>query len=283
MKIPIGELISKADTEVLKLDHAASTLMQYRWAWHRFAVFCSEQGITDFTAETVAVYLQFLAKERAEGRFKEWKYKLLRKTTLVLSEVNETGTYQWKLSKQAGPNDALNPVFRPVQEQFEAWLALQGLAQATQELRATIGRQTLASWQEQGIMDFQALCGSDVASAVLSLAESYQPGSMGTVLCAVRVLCRFLEESQGCSGLARAVPRIFSRRVRHVSVLPVETVELLVNSPDLSKVVGRRDRAMLLLGARTGLPRSISLPCDCRISTGDKGRSLWRSIRPMPC
>ena len=253
MKIPIGELISKADTEVLKLDHAASTLMQYRWAWRRFAVFCSEQGITDFTAETVAVYLHFLAKERAEGRFKEWKYKLLRKTVLVLSEVNETGMYQWKLSKHAGPNDGLNPVFRPVQEQLEAWLTQQGLAQATQELRATICRRVLASWQEQGITDFQALSGSDVASALLSLASSYQPGSMGTVLSCVRVLCRFLEESQGCSGLVRAVPRSFLRRVRHVFVLPAEKIELLTNSPDPGTVSGIRDRAMLLLGARTGL------------------------------
>ncbi|MHA7306919.1 tyrosine-type recombinase/integrase [Arthrobacter sp. TMN-49] len=253
MKIPIGELISTADAEVLKLNHAASTLMQYRWAWHRFEVFCSEQEVTEFTDETVAVYLQFLTKERAEGRFKEWKYKLLRKSALVLSEVNETGTYQWKLSKHAGPNDALNGVFRSVQERFEGWLTQQGLAQTTQELRATVGRRTLASWQEQGITDFQALSGSDVASALLSLAGSYQPGSMGTVLSAVRVLCRFLEESQGCSGLTRAVPRIFSRRVRHVSVLPAEKVEMLANSPDAGTVTGIRDRAMLLLGARTGL------------------------------
>lgn len=36
-------------------------------------------------------------------------------------------------------------------------------------------------------------------------------------------------------------------------MLPVEKIELLTNSPDPGKVVGRRDRAMLLLGARTGL------------------------------
>ena len=253
MKIPIGELISKADTEVLKLDHAASTLMQYRWAWHRFTVFCSEQGITEFTDDTVATYLQFLATELASGRFKEWKYKLLRKTALVLQEVNGTGTYQWKVSKHVGSNDVLNTVFHPIQEHFEAWLTQQGLAQTTQELYATVGRRTLASWQGQEIPGPAALTGPDVASALVLLAESYQPGSMRTVLTSVRVLCRFLEESQGCMGLARAVPRIVSRRVRHVSVLPAEKVELLTNSPDPGKVVGRRDRAMLLLGARTGL------------------------------
>lgn len=227
--------------------------MQYRWAWHRFAVFCFEQGITEFTDETLAAYLQFLTTERAEGRFQEWKYKLLRKTALVLSEVNDTGMYRWKLSKHAGPNDALNPVFRLIQEHFERWLTQKGLAEATQELYAIVGRRTMTSWQGRDVPGPAALTGADVASALVSLAESYQPGSMRTVLTAVRVLCQFLEESQGCSGLVRAVPRIVSRRVRHVSVLPAEEVEMLTNTPDLGKVLGRRDRAMLLLGARTGL------------------------------
>ena len=203
MKIAIDELISKADTEVLKHNPAASTLMQYRWAWHRFAVFCSGQGLTVFIDETLALYLQFLATESAEGRFKEWKYKLLRKTALVLSEVNETGTYQWRLSKHDGPNDALNNVFPPVQEQFEAWLIHQSLAQDTQDLYATVGRRAMASWQGRGTTDFGALASSEVASALVSLAENYQPGSMRTVLSAVRVLCRFLEETGRCSGLAR--------------------------------------------------------------------------------
>lgn len=253
MKIPIAELISKSDTEILKLNHAASTLMQYRWAWHRFEVFGDENGITEFTDEALAAYLRFLATERDEGRFKEWKYKLLRKSVLVLSEVQNTGTYQWKLSRHSAPNDKLNPVFRPVQEQFEAWLALQGLAQATQDLRATVGRRTLASWQAQGITKLGTLSGANVASALVSLAESYQPGSMGTVLSAIRVLCRFLEETHGCSTLSRAVPRNFSRHVRLVSVLPAAKIELLANSPDPGTVSGIRDRAMLLLGARTGL------------------------------
>ncbi|OIH82791.1 hypothetical protein BLJ79_17705 [Arthrobacter sp. UCD-GKA] len=81
MTTPIAELISTADTEILRLNHAPSTLMQYRWAWHRFEVFCSENGITEFTDQALASYLRFLATELAAGRFKEWKYKLLRKST----------------------------------------------------------------------------------------------------------------------------------------------------------------------------------------------------------
>ncbi len=258
MWIPIGELIVRADAEIVKLRQAPSTLSQYRWAWRRFEVFCTEGGSAGFTDEVLASYLQFLATELSEGRFKEWKYKLLRKSVLVLSEVQETGTYQWKLSRHAGPNDLLNDVFRPVQEQFEVWLGCQRLAQRTQDLRASISRRVLASWQKQGISDLRVLTGAEVASALVSLADSYQPGSMGTVLSCVRVLCRFLEENQGSSGLCCAVPRTASRRVVHVSVLPAEVIELVTNWPDPGTVSGIRDRAMLLLGARTGL-RSVDI------------------------
>lgn len=71
MRIPINELISKADIEIVGLNQAPSTLSQYRWAWHRFEVFCSEQGVTELTDEALATYLQFLTTQRREGRFKE--------------------------------------------------------------------------------------------------------------------------------------------------------------------------------------------------------------------
>lgn len=120
MIIPIGELISKSDTEILKLNHAASTLVQYRWAWHRFEVFCAEHEVADFTDETVTSYLQFVTTERSEGRRQEWKYKLPRKAVLVLSEVNQTGSYRCRKSRHISPNDGLNDVFRGAQERFEA-------------------------------------------------------------------------------------------------------------------------------------------------------------------
>ncbi|MCO4253659.1 hypothetical protein [Pseudarthrobacter raffinosi] len=44
------------------------------------------------------------------------------------------------LSRRIHPNDALSAAFRPVQEQFEAWLGNQGLALATRNLYATVSR-----------------------------------------------------------------------------------------------------------------------------------------------
>lgn len=184
---------------------------------------------------------------------KEWKRKLLRKSTLVLVEVARTGSYRWALSRQTHPNDALDAVFRPVQEQFEKWLESQRLAAATRELYATVSRTILAWLPERGVPNARALSGWDVAAAVVFLGGRYQPGSMRTVLTAVRVLCRFLEETGCPAGLDRAVPRQVSRRVRPVNVLPASGIDDLTNSPDMATSTGRRDKAVLLLAARTGL------------------------------
>ena len=253
MNISIGELILQAEAAMSGLGHAPSTRMQYRWAWSQFARFCSEQAVATFSDEVVASYLQVVATEHHDGQMKEWKRKLLRRSTLVLVEVARTGSYRWALSFQRHPNDALDAVFRPVQEQFEAWLSSQRLAVATRELYATVSRTILAWLPERGVTNARALSGSDVAAALIFLGGRYQPGSMRTALSAVRVLCRFLEESGGCTGLARAVPWQVSRRVRLVDVLPAVDVDKLTNSTNTATSQGRRDKAMLLLAARTGL------------------------------
>jgi len=105
-----------------KLLNAPSTTMQYRWAWSQFARFCSRDGIEEYSEEAGAAFVDFVAAEHRAGRFKDWKHKLLRKAVLVLTEVARTGSYQWCLSRQAHPNDALNAVFHLVEGAFQVAL-----------------------------------------------------------------------------------------------------------------------------------------------------------------
>lgn len=254
MSVSIEELIARADAVVSGFGYAPSTLSQYRWAWSQVKLICfQDPDVTEFTDEIVASFLQFVAAEHREGRIREWKRKLLRKAVLVLSEVARTGTYTWSVSRAVHPNDGLDAMLRPVQEQFEQWLAGRDLAVATADLYATVSRKVLAWLPERGVTDVRRLCASDVSAVVVFLGGSYRPGSTRTVLTALRVLCRFLEESDQCVGLVRAVPVAPTRRVRAVSVLSAEDVETLVVSPIPATPTGRRDRAILLVAARTGL------------------------------
>lgn len=253
MSVSVGGVIARADAAVTGLGLAPSTLWQYRWAWSRVEVFCCERDVVELTGEVAAEFLGWVAAEHGAGRIKEWKRRLLRKAMLVLSEVASTGTYTWKVARARQPNDGLGAVFGPVQEQFEQWLTGQGLAPATAALYATVSRKVLAWLPERGVADVRALSAGDVSAAVVFLGASYRPGSMRTVLTALRVWCRFLEDTGLRAGLSSAVPVSHCRRVRAVAVLSAQDVAKVVASPDPATPVGRRDRAMLLLTARTGL------------------------------
>lgn len=253
MSVSLDDLIVKADDAITAQGSAPSTLMQYRWAWSRFKSYCSDDGEEVFTQEDAESFLRLVAAERRAGRYKAWKAKLLRRAVLVLGEVATTGSYQWHLSRRSHPNDGLDEVFRPIQEHFESWLKDQGLAVATQDLYATVSRKVLGWLPERGVKDIGALAPADVAAAVVFLGDHYRPGSMRTVLSAVRILCRFLEDSRLRPGLCRAVPGHAVRRTGPVGVLSPQAVDELVDSPDPAAPAGQRDRAMLLLAARNGL------------------------------
>ena len=249
----VGGVVGRADDVVAGLGHAPSTLWQYRWAWSQFESFCSREGADQVTDGVVASFLRFVAEEQRQGRIKDWKRRLLRKSALVLAEVAVTGSYRWRQSRRSHPNDVLNVAFRPIQEQFEEWLGRQGLAAATRELYATVSRTVLAWLPERGVSAIEGLSHADVSAAVVFLGSRYQAGSMRTVVSALRVLCRFLEDAGCRPGLSAAVPAMFARRRRSVAVLAADRVDELVNSPDPATPQGLRDRALLLLAARTGL------------------------------
>ena len=272
MGVCVSEAVARADVLVSGVGYSPSMLWQYRWAWSQVEDFCSDQEVTELTDEVVASFLGLVTAEHRAGRCKEWKRKLLRRAVLVLSSTATTGSYMWRVFRAADANDGLNSVFGPLQRRYEDWLTRQGLARATADLYATVARTVLAWLPEREVTDVRRLTGRDLSAAVVFLGGRYQPGSMRTVLTALRVLCRFLEETDGCVGLSRAVPSTPSRRVRTVSVLPAESVERLLSAPDPATPVGRRNRAILLLAARTGLrPSDIA---GLRLSDIDWRQSL---------
>ena len=165
------------DAAIVGLGHAPSTLWQYRWAWSQFESFCSREGAGEVTDGVVASFLRFVAAEHRQGRIKDWKRKLLRKSALVLSEVARTGSYQWRQSRRAQPNDALDVVVRPVQEQFEAWLGRQRLAMATRNLYATVSRTVLAWLPGRGVTAIEGLSHADVSAAVVFSEAATRPGA----------------------------------------------------------------------------------------------------------
>ncbi|TWP33039.1 tyrosine-type recombinase/integrase [Leekyejoonella antrihumi] len=253
MGVSIGEVIARADAAMDGLGHAPSTRMQYRWAWSQFDKFCAAQHGVVFSDAAADAFLDFVTDEFRVGRFKQWKYKLLRKATLVLGEVAATGSYSWSVARAAGINDGLDARVRPVQQRFEEWLSGRGLAPATVDLYATVSRKVLGWLPGHGVVDVHRVSAGDISAAVVFLSDSYRPGSMRAALSALRVWCRFVEQDGGHPGLWRSVPATRVSRSRPVAVITAAEVDRLVATADPGTPGGLRDRAIVLLAARTGL------------------------------
>ena len=175
MQVSVGELVVAADSVIVGFGHAPSTLWQYRWAWSQFEMFCSREGVGEVTEDVVLPFLLFMAAGQPDGQLKEWKRKLLRKSVLVLCEVAATGTYRWRMSRQSHPNDVLDGVFRPVQEDFEGWLDRRRLATATKDLYATVSRTVLAWLPERGVTRVEDVGFADVSAGIVFLGGRYRP------------------------------------------------------------------------------------------------------------
>jgi site-specific recombinase XerD len=101
---------------------------------------------------------------------------------------------------------------------------------------------------------------------ILDRARRYRVGQAKTMVTALRMFLRFLSATGQCPpGLDHAIPTI--ARWRQASLpkyLSSEAVERVITSCDLTTLMGKRDRAILLLLARLGLRAGEVAACKFR-------------------
>jgi site-specific recombinase XerD len=159
----------------------------------------------------------------------------------------------------AAPPDEPEPPAGPVEEAIAKYASYlrseRGLAAITIERETHLIRPFLAGRVRDGLAGLETLTAADVQSFVLDRARTAPPTAVQRTGTALRSLLRFLH-LQGITAapLSGAVPTAANWKLsglpRH---LTQEEAARILDSCDLATVTGRRDRAVLLLLARTGL------------------------------
>jgi len=159
----------------------------------------------------------------------------------------------------AAPPDEPEPPSSPAEEaiaEYTSYLRSErGLAAATIETETTLIRPFLAARVRKGLQDLESLTAADVQAFILERARTLSSSRVQRTGTALRSLLRFLHlRGVTAAPLAGAVPAAANWRLsglpRH---LAQEEVARILDSCDLATATGRRDRAVLLLLARTGL------------------------------
>jgi len=257
-EILLTELINKAKEAIKPIQHRPSTVYQYDLAWKELVHYFESKGQSYFSAELANCFVQESKDSFDKGLIKNWRHKLRRLSVLILIEVQETGSYSWKLH-YSDANATLSIDMKRLHAEYVESLIRSGKGDGTRKCYETLSRQFLKYIHLELNKNVSDLRLGDVRSFIPYIAKSYQSTSMRTVLSALRSFLKYLyKESATKEELVPAVPSSGSRRTAVISTITQEEEDRLLQSIDRSTCIGNRNYAMVLLAMRTGL-RSIDI------------------------
>jgi integrase len=210
--------------------------------------FFDERNETVYNKNLINAIEELYRKNLLSGVISRNVYNLRIRGLRILREVNETGTFTWK-----GPASKKVPA---LSENFEHIIA--GITDPRRSERKnreiqSVVRRFLLSLANLGISDVHQVKAEHVQTFLNDISKS-RTKSMDHVVNALRNLDHYLIDS-GMSGLPFAgllmVPQARERKI--YPCMPLEDLSLIIKSIDRSTAVGKRDYAILLMAANSGM------------------------------
>lgn len=255
----LSELIERTGDSIRSLEHSQSTFYQYQMGWRKLSDYFMEHHQVLFSKALAEQYLLELKAKWKGGTIKKWRYKLYRLTVLMLIECAETGQVTWKKHTEDPPQRLRQPAYVLLHQDYLNCLKKEGKGLGTTQVYALVSRQFLEYLEERKVVDLAQVRGKEINTFITFIANQYRPGSMRTVLSALRGFIRFVEDQKLTEfRLSQAIPSSSGRRTPVFPMITAEDERKLLDSANHTTPAGKRNYAMLLLAIRTGL-RSIDI------------------------
>ena len=257
--ILLSELIEQTKDSIRSFEHSQSTFYQYLMGWNELSGYFIEHHQVLFSKPLAEQYLLELKAKWKTGSIKAWRYKLYRLTVLMLIECDETGRVTWKKHNDDPPMRLHQPAYLLLHREYLNFLEKEGKEIGTIQIYDLVSRQFLEYLEERKVEDLAQVRGSEISTFIPFIAKQYQPGSMRTVLSALRCFIRFVECQKLTElRLSQAIPSSSGRFTKVFPTITIEEEQKLLDAVDCTTPRGKRNYAMLLLALRTGL-RSIDI------------------------
>ena len=247
--MPIPELIKNLDAYMVSLGYTSNTLRHLRQAWSALKNLALKEGATFFTKE-----LGFrLLKEHYHIDPYGSNYKsfpsVTRRAVMLLLEYQISGTIA---KRQPKGNYEFPAGFKFAGEQFiESLIELNFASGTLYNYRMRIYKATLFFTNHE-VHDFKSL-NNDVINLYMKTFAGY---SKSYISAHVRSLSRFLDyaRNQGYTDKTFSFPSVTVYKDRRIpEYYTADEVSKILSSIDRGNALGKRNYAMILLGARYGL------------------------------
>lgn len=247
--LPIPELISELDSYMVSLGYTASTLRHHRQAWNALKNLALAEGATHFSKELGFKLLRNHYKiDPYESNLSEYK-SVVRRSVMLLLEFQISGT----IAKRQPKGDYDIPAgFKVAGNRFMESLKESDLALGTiYNYRMFIFRAT-SFFVNHGALGFESL-NNDLINLYMKTLVGY---SKSYTSANVRSLSKFLDyaHDQEYTDKSFEFPSVMVYKDRRVpEYYSADEISKILSSIDRGNALGKRNYAMVLLGARYGL------------------------------
>lgn len=194
------------------------------------------------------------SREKYEkGSFRRQAYQNIRKTAWLINEIYETGKIaletipKWSLRYPTAEFSALLSDF------CITFISENRLKESSVYMLASKIRRFIFALEDSGINSIESLSPVLVNTTVTELAKNY-PSGAGNLFYPIRLFLQFLyEKGAVVTDLSVALPEAAATKKTFHEPLTDDEIKCLLEAPDRSTPIGKRDYAIMLLALQTGL------------------------------
>lgn len=240
----------KVKQQLNELRYSEHTIRHY--ITEGLAVILNEHykhGLTDYSEKLTFELINIKSKENATyGSFKN-----LRKAAYLIQDVYATGNITTKRIPNVSFKN-LSVEFDKLLQVFCNSMSEKGsLRESSINTAKSAIRNLLFELEKRGFYNFKYVNLSDINDAIAVTAEKYHSG-IGSFMFSIRIFLRFLYESEYIvTDLSIAVPKMFAPKTIYREGFDVSEIHTLLEAPDKTQPIGKRDYAIMVLAAQTGL------------------------------
>lgn len=230
----------------------------------------TEQGLAHYSESLTAGMVTEIRSKYEHELIPRASYQNLRKARFLLSEMHQTGKITLEKIPDWGQREPY-PEFAALLRHFCDNTNRTGiLAGSTIKTAKSAIRTFFFELEAQGRQSFDGITLTEISDTITRMAKRYT-GGLHSAIFSVRVFLRHLYES-GLTpeNLSLAVPEMVARRTTfREGFTSAETIRLL-DEPNQETDIGKRDYAMMVLAAQTGLRA-------CDVVNLKRGDIDWRT------
>ena len=250
----IYALVWRTNSAMLELGLTDATVGHYRN--EGLAIILNrhyESGTDRFSGEILD---QIVAEKRIQyeyGQIGRGSYQNLRKAAYWIQEMHQTGHITLAKVPNWGQRELVEPFNSLLREFCTHTKQSESMAETTRNVARSAIRRFLFEMEDHGFRSLADFTLINVNGCVTSFAAHYA-GGLGSAIFSVRLFLRFLfERNLTITDLSQSLPELMATRKMFHEGFTEDELEYLLEHPDRTTAIGKRDYAMMVLAAQSGL------------------------------